>query len=80
MENKFLSFVAFNSAEVRSNANFLMDRYLNHSMPLKGTKTFHHIEIVNKIHGYFDLAVLVVLPLQLKMKINRNSLSISFIE
>ena len=44
--------VAFNSAEVRSNTNFLMDHYSNHSKPRKRTKTFHHIEIVNnKIHG-----------------------------
>ena len=29
-----------------------MDRYLSHSKPLKGIKTFHHIEIVNNIiHG-----------------------------
>ena len=50
-QKKFPSFVivAFNSAEVRSNTNFLMDRYLGHSKPLKGTKTFHHIEIVNNI-------------------------------
>ena len=51
---KFPSFVivAFNSAEVWSNTNFLMDHYLSHSKPLKGTKTFHHIEIVNNIiHG-----------------------------
>ena len=52
-QNKFPSFVivAFNSAEVRSNTNFLLDRYSSHSNPLKGTKTFHHIEIVIKIHG-----------------------------
>ena len=29
-----------------------MDRYSSYSKPLKGTKTFHHVEIVNyKIHG-----------------------------
>ena len=29
-----------------------MDCYLSHSKPLKGTKTFHHIEIINyKIRG-----------------------------
>ena len=29
-----------------------MDIYLSHSKPLKGTKTFHHIKIVNNIiHG-----------------------------
>ena len=50
-QKKFAS-VAFNSAEVWSNANVLMDRYSSHFKPLKGTKTFHHIEIVsNKIHG-----------------------------
>ena len=30
-----------------------MDHYSSHSKPLKGTKTFHHIEIVNNIiHGH----------------------------
>ena len=44
--------VAFNSAEVWSNTNVLMDRYTSHFKPLEGTKTFHHPEIVNnKIHG-----------------------------
>ena len=53
-QKKFPSFaiVAFNSAEVWSNANVLMDRYSSHFKPLKGNKTFHHTEIVNnKIHG-----------------------------
>ena len=47
---KFPSFVivAFNSAEVWSNTNVLMDHYSSHFKPLKGTKTFHHTEIVNK--------------------------------
>ena len=43
---------AFNSAEVWSNTNVLMDRYSSHLKSLKGTKTFHHTRIVNnKIHG-----------------------------
>ena len=55
-QKKFLSFVivvvAFNSAEVWSNTNVLMHPYLSYFKPLKGTKTFHHSEIVNnKIHG-----------------------------
>ena len=53
-QNKFPSFVivASNSAEVWSNTNVLMDHYSSHFKPLKGTKTFHHTEIVNnKIHG-----------------------------
>ena len=53
-QKKFPSFaiVAFNSAEVWSNTNALMDHYSSHFQPLKGTKTFHHTEIVNnKIHG-----------------------------
>ena len=43
--------VAFNSAEVWSNTNVLMDHYSSHFKPLKRTKNFHHTEIVNKIHG-----------------------------
>ena len=53
-QKKFPSFVivAFNSAEVWSDTNVLMDCYLSHFKPLKGTKTFHHTEIDNnKIHG-----------------------------
>ena len=53
-QKKFPSLViaAFNSAEVWSNNNALMDRYSSHFKPLKETKTFHHTEIVNnKIHG-----------------------------
>ena len=49
-QKKFPSFflVAFDSAEVL----YSMDSYLSHSKPLKGTKTFPHIKIVNKeIHG-----------------------------
>ena len=42
----FSSIIAFNSAEVWSNSNFLMNHYSRHCKPLKGTKTFHHIEIV----------------------------------
>ena len=44
--------VAFNSAEVWSNTNVLLDRYSSHFKPLKGANTFHHTEIANyKIHG-----------------------------
>ena len=54
-QKKFPSFVivvaVFNSAEVWSNTNILMDPYSSCFKPLKGTKTFHHTEIVNKIHG-----------------------------
>ena len=47
-----LVIVAFNSAEVWSNNNALMDQYSSHFKPHKGTKTFHHTEIVNsEIHG-----------------------------
>ena len=54
-QKKFPSFiiVAFNSAEVWSNTNVLMDHYSSQFKSLKGTKTFHHNEIVsNKIHGH----------------------------
>ena len=77
-QNKFPSFVivAFNSAEVWSNTNVLMDRYSSHFKPLKGSKTFHHTEIVkNKIYGN----LIVILLLQMKTKINRNSLSLSVV-
>ena len=53
-QKKFPSFgkVAFNSAEFWSNTNVLMDHFRSHFKPLKGTKNFHHTEIVNnKIHG-----------------------------
>ena len=50
-QKKFPPFVisAFNSDEVWSNTDVLMDCYFK---PLKRTKTFHYTEIVNyKIHG-----------------------------
>ena len=53
-QKKFPSFiiVALNSDEVWSNTNVLMDHYSSQFKSLKGTKTFHHNEIVsNKIHG-----------------------------
>ena len=53
-QKKFPYFVmvALNSAEVSSETNVLMDCYLSHFKPLKGTKTFHHTESDNnKIHG-----------------------------
>ena len=53
-QKKFPSFVivVFNSAEVWSNTNVLMDCYSSHFKPLKGTKTFNHTEIDNnRIHG-----------------------------
>ena len=44
--------VAFNSAEVWSNAYVFMDRYSSHFKPLKGTRIYHHTEIGNnKIQG-----------------------------
>ena len=47
----FFVIVAFNAVEIRSNTTFFMDRHLSPSYPLKGTKTFHHVEIgSNKIH------------------------------
>ena len=81
-QKKHASFVivVFNSAEVRSDTNVLMDRYSSHSKPFKGTKTFHHIKILsNKIHGN------LVSPgyhchsssAQMKTKINRDTLSLS---
>ena len=47
-----LAIVVFNSAKGWSNNNALIDHYSSHCKPLKGTKTFHHTEIVNnEIHG-----------------------------
>ena len=73
--------VAFNSAEVWSNTNILMDRYLSLFKPLKGIKTFHHTEIVNnKIHesllshGCPDHSSSAN-----ETKINQNSLSLSVV-
>ena len=53
-QKEFPSFliVAFNSADVWSNTNVLMDCYWSHFNSIKGTKTFHHTGIVNnKIDG-----------------------------
>ena len=58
-----------------------MDCYFSHFKPLKGTKTFHHFEIfeIHSMEIYFHLAVIVILPLQMKMKINQDTLSLSVV-
>ena len=52
-----------------------MGPYSSYFKPLKGTKTFHHTEnVTNKIHGSLLILAALVILLQIKMKINRNSL------
>ena len=79
-QKKFPSFVigivAFNSAEVWSNTNVLMDLYLTYFKPFKGTKLFIILKLLTT---KFMEIYLVILLLQMKMKRNRNSLSQSVI-
>ena len=57
-----------------------MDHYSSHSMPLKETKTFHHIEIVNKIYGnLLSPCFSCHYSSANEIDINQNSLSLSAI-
>ena len=82
-QKKFPSFVivAFNSAEVWSNTNVLMDCYSSPLSHLKGLKLFIILKLLTtkSMEIYFHLVVLAILPLQLMKKINRNLLSLNVV-